>query len=134
MVGYGPEDNNFVLELTYNYTVKKYDHGNDFVAIHIRSGDILKKARQLGCEIFDGKCLKMPDGYVFVIEEDSTAFSGNLKFTKITFRLPFSRNICYILVFFFREQNYEVNLKLFKFNENNSVLERDFGITDFQSN
>merc|ERR1712142_1113819 len=29
MIGYGPEDNNFVLELTYNYTVGNYKLGKD---------------------------------------------------------------------------------------------------------
>ena len=29
MIGYGPEDNHFVLELTYNYTVGSYKLGND---------------------------------------------------------------------------------------------------------
>ena len=30
MIGYGPEDDHFVLELTYNYGVKEYKLGNDF--------------------------------------------------------------------------------------------------------
>jgi len=30
MVGYGPEDNHFVMELTYNYGIKEYQRGNDF--------------------------------------------------------------------------------------------------------
>lgn len=30
MIGYGSEDDHFVLELTYNYTVKEYKRGNDF--------------------------------------------------------------------------------------------------------
>ncbi len=30
MIGYGPEDYNFVLELTYNYGIKHYTKGNDF--------------------------------------------------------------------------------------------------------
>ena len=29
MIGYGPEDSNFVLELTYNYGIDEYVHGND---------------------------------------------------------------------------------------------------------
>ncbi len=32
MVGYGPEDNHFVVELTYNYGVGSYKLGNDFRA------------------------------------------------------------------------------------------------------
>lgn len=35
MVGYGKEDNHFVVELTYNYGIKSYRKGNDFqVCIH----------------------------------------------------------------------------------------------------
>jgi catechol 2,3-dioxygenase-like lactoylglutathione lyase family enzyme len=30
MIGYGSEDEHFVLELTYNYTVHGYELGNDF--------------------------------------------------------------------------------------------------------
>lgn len=30
MIGYGPEDDYFVLELTYNYGVSEYKRGNDF--------------------------------------------------------------------------------------------------------
>lgn len=30
MVGYGPEDNYFVVELTYNYGIDSYKLGNDF--------------------------------------------------------------------------------------------------------
>lgn len=31
MVGYGPEDDHFVAELTYNYGVGEYKLGNDFL-------------------------------------------------------------------------------------------------------
>lgn len=31
MVGYGPEDDHFVAELTYNYGVGNYRLGNDFL-------------------------------------------------------------------------------------------------------
>ena len=30
MVGYGSEDEHFVVELTYNYGIKQYKLGNDF--------------------------------------------------------------------------------------------------------
>ncbi len=30
MVGYGPEDNHFVVELTYNYGIGSYKLGTDF--------------------------------------------------------------------------------------------------------
>ena len=31
MVGYGPEDSHFVIELTYNYGLGSYKLGNDFL-------------------------------------------------------------------------------------------------------
>lgn len=31
MVGFGPEDDHFVAELTYNYGVGDYQLGNDFL-------------------------------------------------------------------------------------------------------
>lgn len=31
MVGFGPEDDHFVAELTYNYGVGEYKLGNDFL-------------------------------------------------------------------------------------------------------
>lgn len=35
MAGFGPEDDHFVVELTYNYGIKEYQLGNDFqVIIH----------------------------------------------------------------------------------------------------
>lgn len=34
MVGYGPEDNHFVVELTYNYGIGSYKVGNDFRVIN----------------------------------------------------------------------------------------------------
>ena len=30
MVGFGPEDSHFAVELTYNYGLKSYSKGNDF--------------------------------------------------------------------------------------------------------
>lgn len=33
MVGYGSEDNHFVVELTYNYGIKSYRRGNDYQVI-----------------------------------------------------------------------------------------------------
>lgn len=30
MIGYGPEDDHFVAELTYNYGIKSYKLGNAF--------------------------------------------------------------------------------------------------------
>lgn len=32
-MGYGPEDKNVVVELTYNYGVKEYDKGNGYAQV-----------------------------------------------------------------------------------------------------
>jgi lactoylglutathione lyase len=41
-VGYGPEDSNAVLELTYNYGVQSYDMGGAFGHIAIEVPDVYK--------------------------------------------------------------------------------------------
>lgn len=35
MMGYGPEDKNAVLELTYNYGVTEYDKGTGYAQVKI---------------------------------------------------------------------------------------------------
>lgn len=35
MIGYGPEDDHFVAELTYNYGIKSYKFGNAFQVSYI---------------------------------------------------------------------------------------------------
>lgn len=35
MVGYGPEDTHFVVELTYNYGITHYETGNDFIGLTV---------------------------------------------------------------------------------------------------
>lgn len=39
MVGYGPEKENFVFELTYNYGIKAYSKGDDFRYVVINDVD-----------------------------------------------------------------------------------------------
>jgi len=68
MIGYGPESDNFVIELTYNYGVKQYEMGNDFGGITIKSSDIIKRAKAVNYPIKheNGKYLIVsPDGYPF---------------------------------------------------------------------
>lgn len=42
MIGYGPEDSNFVLELLYKYDVESYEFGNDLEWIKIRSRSVYR--------------------------------------------------------------------------------------------
>ncbi|GMH12421.1 hypothetical protein Nepgr_014262 [Nepenthes gracilis] len=44
IMGYGPEDKNAVVELTYNYGVTEYDKGNGYAQIAIGTDDVYKTA------------------------------------------------------------------------------------------
>ncbi|XP_049867563.1 glyoxalase domain-containing protein 4 [Pectinophora gossypiella] len=70
MVGYGPEDNHFVVELTYNYGVTHYEQGNDFLGLTIQSSESLKRAASLNWPIKEQNGIKFveaPGGYKFYI-------------------------------------------------------------------
>lgn len=70
MVGYGPEDNHFVMELTYNYTVKSYEKGNEFIGITIKSKEALDRAKEQNWPILPGNVLEAPGGYRFFIKDE----------------------------------------------------------------
>ncbi|XP_034251675.1 glyoxalase domain-containing protein 4 [Thrips palmi] len=73
MVGYGPEDTHFVVELTYNYLVRDYKLGNDLVGLTIRSSEALKRAREAKWPVIEenGKyILQAPIGYRMVIIDE----------------------------------------------------------------
>lgn len=70
MVGYGPEDTHFVVELTYNYPVKSYEKGNDFIGITIRSQEALQRAKAQNWPILPGNVLEAPGGYKFFILDE----------------------------------------------------------------
>ncbi|ESO97731.1 hypothetical protein LOTGIDRAFT_181699 [Lottia gigantea] len=70
MVGYGPEDNHFVVELTYNYGLGFYKIGNDFHGITIKSNRILENVRKTNTTNTvkdDITTIESPDGYRFHI-------------------------------------------------------------------
>ncbi|KAF7288050.1 glyoxalase domain-containing protein 4-like [Rhynchophorus ferrugineus] len=71
MVGYGPEDNHFVVELTYNYGVKSYNRGNDFLSLTIQSSEALKRAKDENWPILEGNILIAPGGYTFSIVDQA---------------------------------------------------------------
>ncbi|KOC70598.1 Glyoxalase domain-containing protein 4 [Habropoda laboriosa] len=74
MIGYGPEDTHFVIELTYNYGIKEYKRGNDFGGITIRSKEAIERARADGWPIKEesGKfVLEAPGGYKYYIIDES---------------------------------------------------------------
>lgn len=80
MIGYGPEDTHFVIELTYNYGIKEYETGNDFRAITIRSKDIIERARTNNWPIHeeDGKfVMQAPGGYKYHVINEQRPTNGD---------------------------------------------------------
>ncbi|KAJ8682821.1 hypothetical protein QAD02_018613 [Eretmocerus hayati] len=76
MVGYGPENSHFAIELTYNYGVKEYELGNDFQGITICSKDIIERAKSHNWPVKEenGKhILEAPGGYKFFIVSQEKA-------------------------------------------------------------
>ena len=70
MVGFGPEQDNFVLELTYNYRHTSYSKGNDlqFISWFAEWSKVAVEAEQLGytCD-YQQQMVIGPDGYVFKV-------------------------------------------------------------------
>ncbi|GKV06665.1 hypothetical protein SLEP1_g18526 [Rubroshorea leprosula] len=58
MMGYGPEDKNAVLELTYNYGVTDYEKGNAYAQIAIGTDDVYKTAEAI--KLVGGKITREP--------------------------------------------------------------------------
>jgi len=48
-VGYGPETEQAVIELTYNYGVERYDQGSGFGHIAIEVGDAAAACEEIRC-------------------------------------------------------------------------------------
>lgn len=73
MVGYGPEDTHFVVELTYNYGVDHYELGNDFRGITIRSREAIERAKSNNWPISkEGEkvVLQAPGGYKYYVLDE----------------------------------------------------------------
>lgn len=101
MVGYGPEQDHFVIELTYNYGVKSYELGNilqkilpnykfitifylgnEFGGITIRSKEVIERAKKNNYEMSvenNLSVLKSPDGYTFFILDESQPLERGMK-------------------------------------------------------
>ncbi|KAM8903082.1 glyoxalase domain-containing protein 4 isoform 1-T1 [Spinachia spinachia] len=71
MVGFGPEDEHFVAELTYNYGVGEYHLGNDFLGLTVQSSQAVSNAKRLGWPLTEvGEALYLtqaPGGYPFYL-------------------------------------------------------------------
>lgn len=74
MIGYGPEDDHFVMELTYNYSVGSYKLGNDLQYIKISlKQDLFDKVKG-AAEVSANNTLSLssPDGYKFIITQNDS--------------------------------------------------------------
>lgn len=62
MMGYGPEDETTVLELTYNYGVTEYTKGNAYAQVAISTDDVYKSAEvvNLVTQELGGKITRQP--------------------------------------------------------------------------
>ncbi|KAK4486837.1 hypothetical protein RD792_006570 [Penstemon davidsonii] len=58
VMGYGPEDKNAVVELTYNYGIKEYNKGNGYVQIAIGTDDVYKTAEAI--KYYGGEIIREP--------------------------------------------------------------------------
>lgn len=66
MIGYGPEQANFALELTYNYGIEGYEFGNDLQYIAVCNPSSLVRAAALGYNVH-GNVIQGPDSYRYKV-------------------------------------------------------------------
>lgn len=66
MIGYGPEVDNFALELTYNYGIDGYAFGNDLQFIGLANPTALVRAQALNVPVV-GNIIQGPDNYKYKI-------------------------------------------------------------------
>ncbi|XP_060799672.1 glyoxalase domain-containing protein 4 [Neoarius graeffei] len=88
MVGFGPEDDHFVAELTYNYGVGEYKLGNDFLGFTVQSSQAVSNAKKIGWPLTEvGEALYLteaPGGYRFYLLDKDQQDSGKDPVQKIT--------------------------------------------------
>ncbi|KAK1899957.1 Glyoxalase domain containing protein 4 [Dissostichus eleginoides] len=82
MVGFGPEDDHFVAELTYNYGMGEYQLGNDFLGLTLQSSQAVSNAKRLGWPLTEvGEALYLtqaPGGYPFYLVDKEQPSSVSL--------------------------------------------------------
>jgi len=84
MIGYGPEDEHFVLELTYNYGIGSYRKANELISIDILKKDIKPVLAaggimELDSDVINGAdaCTLNYEDMRFRVFEDTTPGSGS---------------------------------------------------------
>ncbi|VDP76967.1 unnamed protein product [Schistosoma mattheei] len=69
MIGYGPEDNHFVVELTYNYGIGAYQLGNDFQDAYSR---IIGGSWPITLKESNSVKVEAPGGYAFWVHNSDS--------------------------------------------------------------
>jgi catechol 2,3-dioxygenase-like lactoylglutathione lyase family enzyme len=88
MVGYGPEDTNYALELTYNYGIESYEPGNGlqrFVLVLPDAVEARGRAAALGYAVA-GAAVTGPDGYVYELLSASSREGRDEPFDSVVLR------------------------------------------------
>lgn len=84
MVGYGLESTHFTMELTYNYGLKSYKHGNEFGGVAIKSKEIIERVKEIKYPFeatSEGIMVLAPGGFkFFIINEDAAAEEDPIKY------------------------------------------------------
>ena len=109
MIGYGPEDNNFVVELTYNYTVGSYKLGNDLLGLTVSVPDSSIADFQHN-DVNQQGFVTAPDGYKFFYES-GPAFAVtnvNLACSNLKASLTFWRDLLKMTVINIRGDSAEL--------------------------
>ena len=84
MIGYGPEDSNFVLELTYNYGISGYAHGNDLGHLSIIAAPQVVGGIQQDEKFNSGNSFSSvsPCGYPFLLQKGESKSSTRARQTQ----------------------------------------------------
>lgn len=88
MVGYGPEDSAYALELTYNYGIESYDKGGGLQRFIIKMEDAkaaLERAKTRGHAVVGNRVIG-PDQYEYELVEGPPAGSAGDPFDAVVFK------------------------------------------------
>lgn len=112
MIGYGPEEENFTLELTHNYPISTYTLGNDLESITVQSTQAIDNVKKhaLNYQVKDD-CIVLndPDGYKL------TLCNGQNRFQKVTINV---KNLKKSIDYYSRK----LEMKVLKQNEDYALL------------
>uniref|UniRef100_A0A8C9QI88 Glyoxalase domain-containing protein 4 n=1 Tax=Spermophilus dauricus TaxID=99837 RepID=A0A8C9QI88_SPEDA len=124
MVGFGPEDDHFVAELTYNYGIGDYKLGNDFMGITLASSQAVSNARKLEwplSEVAEGVFeIEAPGGYKFYLQNRSLLQSVSEPVSDLQKSLHYWSNLLGMKIY---EQDEEKQRALLGYADNQCKLE-----------